>query len=50
MTIKELLAIISTLPEESPIILVSPDVNDLKTVDVEYHVDGRIYVVLSASE
>lgn len=50
MTIKELLAIISTLPEETIILIDTADVNDLETVEVEYHSDGRTHVILSVAE
>ncbi len=50
MTIKELLAIITTLPEDTGILIEETDVNELETVEVQYHSDGRMHVILSVAE
>ena len=50
MTIKELLAIISTLPEETIVLIEETDALDVGTVEVEYHSDGRAHVILSVAE
>lgn len=47
MTIKELKKIIAHLPEET--ILVANE-DDVKTILVEYHNDGRTYFILSNCE
>ena len=50
MTIKDLKEIISNLPDEMPILISTEDVYDAETVMVEYHSDGRLYLILSNME
>lgn len=50
MTIKELKEIISTLPEETIILIEELDINDVETVNLQYHADGRTHLILSALE
>lgn len=51
MTIKEFKKIISNLPEETFIqIEDNDDVNDVETVDILIHSDGRAHLIFSAFE
>lgn len=50
MTVKELKAIIRNLPEDTVILIEDNDVNEVETVEVEYHSDGRTHVILSVME
>lgn len=51
MTIKELKEIISNLPETTVLLIDgSDDINDVETVNVQYHSDGRIHLIFSALE
>ena len=50
MTIKQLKEIINNLPDETPVLIDADNVYDLNTVNVEYHSDGRQYLILSVLE
>ena len=51
MTIKQLKEIISTLPETAVLLIDGSDeINDVETVNVQYHSDGRIHLIFSALE
>ena len=50
MVIKELLAIISTLPEETVILIDETDVNEVETIEVQYHSNGRTHLILSTAD
>ena len=50
MTTKQLLEIISNLPEDTPVILSTEDIYEAETVMIEYHSDGRLHVVISNVE
>ena len=50
MTIKNLMEIISNLPEETTILIEENDINEVETVNVQYHSDGRVHLILSALE
>ena len=50
MTIKNLMEIISNLPEETVILIEENDINEVETVNVQYHSDGRTHLILSALE
>ena len=50
MTINELQKIISTLPDDTVILLEENDINEVETVNVQYHSDGRVHLILSALE
>jgi hypothetical protein len=50
MTTKQLVEIISNLPDDTPIILSTEDAHEAKTVMIEYHSDGRMYVIISNLE
>jgi hypothetical protein len=50
MTIKELQKIISNLPEKTVILIEETDINDVETVNIQYHADGRTHLIFSALE
>ena len=50
MTIKELKKIISNLPEETTILIEESDINEVETVEVQYHSDGRTHLIFSVLE
>ena len=50
MNIKELKQIISKLPEETIILIEETDINDVETVNIQIHSDGRTHLILSALE
>ncbi len=50
MTTKQLVEIISKLPEDTPVILSTEDTYTAETVMIEYHSDGRLYVIISNVE
>ena len=50
MTIKELKKIISNLPEETIILIEESDINEVETVEVQYHSDGRTHLIFSVLE
>jgi len=50
MTIKEFKKIIDNLPEDTTILLKTNDIYDVESVHVQYHSDGRVYVILSDEE
>ena len=50
MSIKELKEFISNLPEETIILIEETDVSDVETVNIQYHSDGRIHLILSTLE
>lgn len=50
MTISQLKQLIENLPDDTPIILSTDDVYETETAMIEYHSDGRVYLVLSNLE
>lgn len=48
MTIKELKNIINNLPEETIVLVEENDVNDVETVEVHYHPEGSVHIILCA--
>jgi hypothetical protein len=50
MTIRDLKKIISTLPENTVLLIEETDVNDVETINVQYHSDGRVHLIFSALE
>lgn len=47
MTIKDLKAIIETLPEETVVLLLTEDIYEVETVRIELHPDGRVHMILT---
>jgi DNA polymerase III sliding clamp (beta) subunit (PCNA family) len=50
MTIKDLKEIISNLPDETVILIEENDISEVETVNVQYHSDGRLHLILSVLE
>lgn len=50
MTIKELKQIIETLSDDTVILVEETNVNDVETVKIELHSDGRTHLIFSALE
>ena len=50
MTIRELKEIISNLPDTTILLIEETDINDVETVNVQYHSDGRMHLIFSALE
>ena len=50
MTIKELKMIIEDLADDTVILIEETDVNDVETVNIQIHMDGRSHLILSALE
>ena len=50
MKIIDLKKIIENLPEDTVILIEENDINEVETVDVQYHADGRIHLIFSALE
>ena len=50
MTICELKKIISNLPEETILLVEVETLDEVKTIDVQYHADGRVQLFLSTWE
>ena len=48
MTIKELKQIISNLSDDTVILIEENDINDVETVNIQLHSDGRSHLILSA--
>ena len=50
MTIRELKLIIENLVEDTVILIEGTDINDVETVTIQLHSDGRSHLILSALE
>ena len=50
MTICDLKKIISNLPEDTILLVDARDINDVETVEIQYHSDGRVHLIFSDSE
>lgn len=50
MTIKELKMIIEDLTDDTIILIRETDINDVETINIEIHLDGRTHLILSALE
>ena len=50
MTIKELKQIIETISDDTVILVEETNVNDVETVKIELHSDGRTHLIFSALE
>ena len=48
MTIKELKQIISNLSDDTVILIEENDINEVETVNIQLHSDGRSHLILSA--
>lgn len=50
MTIKDLKLIIDDLADDTVILIEETDINDVETIRIEIHSDGRSHLILSALE
>lgn len=50
MKIKELKEIILTLPDETVILIEDSDIEEVETIEVQFHSDGRSHLIFSALE
>lgn len=50
MTIKDLKLIIDDLVDDTVILIEETDINDVETVNIQIHSDGRSHLILSALE
>ena len=50
MTIKDLKLIIEDLMDDTVILIEENDINDVETINIQIHSDGRTHLILSASE
>lgn len=50
MTIKNLKEIISKLSDDTIILIEENDINEVETVNIQLHSDGRSHLILSALE
>ena len=50
MTIRELKKIISTLPEDTILLVEEHDIGDVETIEIQHHADGRTHLIFSALE
>jgi hypothetical protein len=50
MTIKELKLIIEDLVDDTVVLIEETDVNEVETINIQIHSDGRSHLILSALE
>ena len=50
MTIKDLKLIIANLSDETVILIEETDINEVETIDIQIHSDGRTHLIFSALE
>lgn len=50
MTIRDLKLIIEDLLDDTVILIEETDINDVETIDIQIHSDGRSHLILSALE
>jgi hypothetical protein len=50
MTIKELKLIIEDLMDDTVVLIEENDINDVETINIQIHSDGRAHLILSALE
>jgi hypothetical protein len=50
MTIKELKLIIEDLADDTVILIKETDINDVETIEIQIHLDGRSHLIFSALE
>ena len=50
MTIKDLKEIISNLPNETIVLIEETNVNDVESINIQIHSDGRTHLILSVLE
>jgi hypothetical protein len=50
MTIKDLKLLIEDLVDDTVILIEETDINDVETINIQIHSDGRSHLILSALE
>lgn len=50
MTIKDLKQIIEDLTDDTVVLIEENDINDVETINIQIHSDGRTHLILSALE
>ena len=50
MKIKELLEIISNLPDDTVLLIEENDICEVETLNIQIHADGRVHLIFSALE
>lgn len=50
MTVKELREILSTIPDDTTVLIEQEDVSEIGMIVIQYHADGRMHVILSSLE
>lgn len=50
MTLEKLRQIANNLPADTIILIDAEEVNDVETINIEYHTDGRAHLILSDKE
>ena len=50
MTLEKLRQITNTLPADTVILINSVDIEEVKTISIEYHTNGTAHLVLSNNE
>ena len=50
MTLEKLRQITNTLPADTIILIDTEDINEVETINIEYHADGRAHLILSNKE
>ena len=50
MTVKELKQILADLTDDTIVLIEDFDINDVETVEIQIHTDGRSHLILSALE
>lgn len=50
MTIAELKKILANVPDDAFVLVNATDIDDVETVSIEYHSDGRVHVTLSSMD
>lgn len=50
MTIKEFKDIIDSIPDDAIMLVLDNDINDVETINVVHHSDGRKHVIFSTLE
>ncbi len=50
MTVKELKKIISNLPEETILLIKETDINEVETIEIQIHSNGRAHLIFSTAD
>lgn len=50
MTIKDLKEVISNLSDDTVVLIEETDINEVETIEIQIHSDGRSHLIFSALE